>query len=144
LLVDFRALTAHVQLLQELYQAPFQSPLPRLCWINGEQPLNHAPLASGFRHNQPLQEDKIHAIAKRGVGPDVLSNPDLARLLLNPVALWDVHDRIEATWPETWLQRLDDVGRELITEMEELGLDQSIPGVPTPLSTPSKRNGATW
>src|SRR5580693_6939956 len=58
LLVDFRALTAHVQLLQEFYQAPFHSPLPRLGWINGEQPLNHVTPASGFRHNQLLHEEK--------------------------------------------------------------------------------------
>jgi len=140
LLVDFRALTAHVQLLQEFYQATFHAPLPRLGWINGQQPLDHATPARGFRHNQLLPEDKAQAIAKRGVGSDVLSNQDLAVLLLNPAALWDVHDLIEATWPQTWVQRMDEVGWDLMTEMEELGLDLSIPGVPIPLSTPSKRN----
>lgn len=132
LLVDFRPLTAHVELLQEFYQAHFHPPLPRLAWFDRRQPLDYAAPAEGFRHNKLLPEDMARAITKHGVGSDVLSNQDLAVLLLNPKALFDVHDLIEATFAEFWLPRMEAVGRELEAEMVAMGLDVSIPGVPTP------------
>ena len=130
LLVDFRALAAHVELLQAFYRAPFHSPLPRRFWCDGKQPLNRTIPAPGFPHNQFLPEEKAKAIAELGIGSDVLNNHELAVLLLNPGALWDVYDLIDATFPETWLQGMDRVGRELMAEMEAQGLDLSIPGVP--------------
>jgi hypothetical protein len=122
LLVDDRAEIAHIELLQEFYRARFRYPLSRRFWQGGPRP----PLVvvAGFRHNQLLPEQTARAVAERG--PDVLSPDELAVLLLNPYALWDLADLIDFVLPDYWLGRMDQVGREL---MERHGLEVAIPGV---------------
>jgi hypothetical protein len=85
-----------------------------------------AEAAPGFRHNELLPEGKVLAVAERG--PDTLTDAELTTLLLNPLALWDVADVINAMLPEYWLGRMNEVGRQL---MEEYGLEVTIPGLPS-------------
>ena len=142
ILVDSRLLLAHLDLLQEFYGARFDSPLPRRFLgegglaveslrqagteraNGGEAPRGEG--VTGFRHNGLLPEAEARAIAGRG--PDMLADTELATLLLNPLALWDVADLINALLPEYWLGRMNEVGRQL---MEEYGLKVAIPGLPS-------------
>ena len=59
-------------------------------------------------------------------GPGVLSSDELAVLFLNPYALCDLADLIDFLTPEYWLERLGQVGQELI---DRLGLHIPIPGL---------------
>jgi hypothetical protein len=123
-LTDFRALRVHIGLLEGFYQTQFgQIPgLPRIM-MEGK-PLFRLEAAAGFRHNGLLPEDAARAVAERG--PGVLPDHDLARLLLNPLALWDVADLIDYLLPAHWLDRMEAVGREM---EEEYDLRVPIPGV---------------
>jgi hypothetical protein len=49
LLMDVRAETAHIGLLQEFYRAQFRYPLSRRFWQGGPRP--PLEVAAGFRHN---------------------------------------------------------------------------------------------
>ncbi len=121
-LVDVRAEMAHVKLLQEFYQAKFSYPLSRCFWQGEPRP--SFELAAGFRHNQFLPEQRARDVAEHG--PGVLSSDELAVLFLNPYALWDLADLIGYLMPEYWLDRLGQVGQELI---DRLGLHIPIPGL---------------
>jgi hypothetical protein len=125
LLVESRAEFAHVDLLQEFYRAKFRSPLSRWFWDGGPRP--RFEIAAAFRHNRFLPEEKARAVAEHG--PRVLSADELAALLLNPYALWDIADLIRFSFPDYWLPRLQQVAQE---HMERLGLDMSIPGIDLP------------
>jgi hypothetical protein len=133
LLVDSRPMLAHLALLQEFYGVPFRSPEPRWCRPEGGSPAVKPP--GGFQHNQLLQEETVRAIVERG--PEVLTDDELARLLLNPLALWDVADRINVLLPPYWLPRMEEVGRQL---MEEYGLEVAIP---RPAADPSGKKRKT-
>jgi hypothetical protein len=116
-LVDARAEVAHIEQLQQFYRATFHYPLSRRFWL-GEQwvpgsegtlasPYPPGEVAAGFRHNQLLPIQTAQAVAERG--PGVLSPDELALLLLNPYALWDLADLIDFLLPRYWLGRMDQV-----------------------------------
>jgi len=73
-----------------------------------------------FRHHELLPEEMGLAIGERGLG--VLPAAELARLALNPFALWDLADLIEESLPDYWLDRMDERGREMLDESGEPGL----------------------
>jgi hypothetical protein len=123
ILVDSGRLAAHIDLLRELYGATFRYRPPRRDWP-GDEPAPQVEPSPQFRHNQPLPESQARVIVEQG--PDSLSGTELAALLLNPYALWDLADLIDVTLPDYWLDRVEPVGQELIAEY---GLDTSIPGV---------------
>jgi hypothetical protein len=121
ILIESEPWVAHTKLLEKLYRARFRIPLPRV-WTEGQR-FVAADAARGFRHNQLLPEEEARTLAERGPGE---YPPDkLARLLLNPLALWDVSDLINSLQPAYWLPRMEELGREY---MERHGLDWSIPG----------------
>jgi hypothetical protein len=120
-LVDTRVQIAQLALLEQFHQAKFHPPVPRQVCPGEDLPPPLAP--AGFRHNQLLPEDKSSAVVERG--PNALTDEELAALLLNPLALWDLADRIHSLLPEYWLPHLDRVGQEL---MAEYGLEIAIPG----------------
>jgi hypothetical protein len=94
---------AHIDILQESYRTKFRYPMTRWFW-QGEPRPRHEP-APGFRHNRFLPAEKAQAVAERG--PGVLSPDELAELLLNPYALWDLFDLIHYTFPDYWEPRLE-------------------------------------
>jgi hypothetical protein len=122
LLVDDRAEVAHIDLLQEFYRTKFRYPLSRWFWQGEPRP--PIEVAAGFRHSQFLPEATAQAVAERGHA--VLSPDELAVLLLNPYALWDLADLISFLLPDYWRGRLHKVGLEL---MERHGLKIPIPGL---------------
>jgi hypothetical protein len=132
-LVDGRPLVAHLALLQELYGAKFRTPEPRRFRPEGGRPPVQPP--AGFRHNQLLPEETAQAIVERG--PEVLTDDELAPLLLNPLALSDVADLVNALLPAYWLPRMEEVGRQLIAEYD-LAL-----AVPRPTTDSSGRKRKT-
>jgi hypothetical protein len=111
ILADSRLLSAHLDLLQHLYGAPFHSPTPRLCRLEGESPVE-TEVATGFRQNRRLSDDRARAVAEQG--PDALNDEEVAALLLNPLGLTDVADLIGFLLPAYWLPHLEEMGRELI------------------------------
>jgi hypothetical protein len=122
LLMDVRAEIAHIELLQEFYRATFRYPLSRRFWSGEPRPL--LAVTPAFRHNQFLPEETGRAVAERGL--DVLSDDEVAILLLNPYALWDLADLIDFLLPTYWLDRMDQIGRDL---MQRHHLEVAIPGV---------------
>jgi hypothetical protein len=131
ILVDTVMLRLHVELLQECYGTRFRTPEPRRFRMEGEQ-ATQTPVAPGFRHSQLLPAEQARAIAEHGPdtaleGKPILTDEELAALLLNPLALWDLADLIMVLLPEYWLPRFDEVGRLL---MEQHGLEVAIPGEP--------------
>jgi len=122
LLIEVRAEFVHDELLQELYRAKCRYPLSR--WFCQGGPRPPLEVAAGFRHNQLLPEEIARAVAERG--PAVLSADDLAVLLLNPYALYDLTDLIHFLFPDFWLGRMEQSGREY---MERSGVNIPIPGL---------------
>jgi hypothetical protein len=102
-------LLQHVAGLEQLYQARFVAPLPR-SWRHGAAPPVQSPPA-GFRHSAVLEEPLALAVLEGGVGQ--LPASDLARLLLNPCALWDLSDLISTVLPDYWLDRMNERGVQL-------------------------------
>jgi hypothetical protein len=122
IIVDSEALRAHLGLLQSLYPGSrFRGTLPRRFWVEGVPP-PRAEAPVGFRHNQPLEQEKALAIAQGGLV--VVSDAELAALLLNPLALWDLSDLISFLHPASWRPRMKEAGREL---MQRHGLRATIP-----------------
>jgi hypothetical protein len=122
LLMDVRVEKPHFKTLQEHYRAKFRYPLARCFWQGDPRPATE--VAVGFRHNQFLAEQTAQAVAERG--PGVLSADELAALLLNPYALWDLSDLIDELEPEFWRERMQQVGQALI---DRHGLYIPIPGL---------------
>jgi len=116
---------AHVRQLEHFYQARFSTPLTRI--LTEWQPYIRPDTAVGFRHNQLLPEAEARSLAEKG--PDDYPPDKLARLLLNPVALWDVSDLISTFLPDYWLPRMDELGRAY---MEKHGCKWKIPGEDDP------------
>jgi hypothetical protein len=63
-----------------------------------------------FRHQTLLAEERAEQVVSEGAG--VLSNDELAVLLLNPIALRDLAFRIGEELPDYWLERMSEVGRQ--------------------------------
>lgn len=99
-LIEFAALERHVTLLQQLYASRFSYPRPRRDRWDVDQPLQE-PADSQFTHDEPLPDDRVLAILNEGV--DTLDGEELARLTLNPVALFDLYDCIDEVQPDYWL-----------------------------------------
>jgi hypothetical protein len=116
---------AHIRQLEHFYQARFSTPLPRI--LTEWRPYIRPDTAVGFRHTQLLPESEARALAEKG--PDDYPPEKLARLLLNPVALWDVSDLISTFLPDYWLPRMDELGRAY---MEKHGCNWTIPGEDDP------------
>jgi hypothetical protein len=125
LMVDGRSANGHIQLLQEFYQGTFAPPsLPRWLCREGPPPARRTDPNAGFRHYQLLPEEKALAVAERG--PEALTDEELAVLLLNPFALWDLADLILTLLPRYWMDIFGAVGKE---EMERLGRELPLPGI---------------
>jgi hypothetical protein len=102
----------HIAALERLYGASYRAPLPRSL-RGGENP-PAPPVPSEFRHSAALAEPLARAVAEGGV--DRLPESDLAQLLLNPHALWDLDDLINSLLPDYWLRRMEEVGLQLARE----------------------------
>jgi hypothetical protein len=109
MLPDWEKLSEHLALLAQLYEQVFratrQGPSP------GE---TQAPGNPTFRHCELLSEEQLTAIGQRGPVAEVLSDAELARLLLNPFALYDLSEWICTTIPDWWVEPLAEVGQELV------------------------------
>ena len=123
--LDFEAQAAHLRLLEEFYQTKFDNPGLSRRLMEG-QPVYRIEAAAGFPHKQVSKQ--AEDVAQHG--PTVLESHELAELLLNPLALWDLADLIDFRQPGYWLQRMEEVGRTLMTKS---GLGVSI-GVPADAS----------
>lgn len=104
-LIDFDSLDQHIGQLQRLYQSRFRYPRPRRDRGNLQLPVE-PPQDSAFRHAGTLPDEKVTAILDKGV--DGLSNDELARLLLNPRALFDLFDCIDELQPDYWIEAIHD------------------------------------
>ena len=137
--VDFEALEQHLLFLRELYDAPFSFPRPRRdCWTAEQLQAPTEP--TKFRHVSRLDDERIRAVADEGV--DALSDAELAKLLLNPFALFDLFDVIDDLLPEKWQPVMHTVGKELLNRGEKAALtpkERVVP--PKPSSTPVGREG---
>jgi hypothetical protein len=122
-LTDDDKLEEHVDLLGELYRASFRPPTPRRDRWEGEPTAPVRPIV--FTHVGLLAEDRIDAVLEQG--PDTLANDELARLLLNPIALYDLADLIRTRLPSWWIEPLAEAGRavirrhDLVIEVPEVG-----------------------
>jgi hypothetical protein len=129
LLMDVLPRLAHVRLLEKYYKAKFDPPLPRRLFPGENLPAPPPP--AGFRHNQLLPPEVARAVAEQGPNARIDDQPalpdsELAKLLLNPLALWDVSDLIDTLLPRYWDARMDAIGRRYL---EESGLEIQIPGI---------------
>jgi hypothetical protein len=102
----------HLAALERLYGASYRAPLPRS--LRGGETLPAPAVPAEFRHSAALAEPLAQAVVEGGV--DRLPESELARLLLNPHALWDLDDRIATAMPDYWLRRMQDVGIQLARE----------------------------
>jgi hypothetical protein len=106
----------HIAALERRYGAHFAPPLPR-CWRDGMDLPAPKPPAE-FPHSAVLEESLAQAVLEGGV--DRLPESDLGKLLLNPLALWDLMDRINSVFSDYWLRRMEEVGVPLA---REIGID---------------------
>ena len=132
ILVDYPSLDEHIRFLQELYQSPFcyaRSRGDRSAGMSEKQPDDNR-----FRYTDCLADETIVAVADQGL--DGFANPDteIARLLMNPYALFDLHDALNELYPEAWYGVMHEVGRELV--MRETGTEHFRPGPPVPKPEP--------
>jgi hypothetical protein len=98
-LLDFESLKRHIDLLSSLHSEPFRVPQPRRdSWI-GARP--EPPQKTAFRFSQPLPDELVVRIMDDGVA--CLDATQLGELLLNPYALYDLHDVLDDTLPAAWL-----------------------------------------
>jgi hypothetical protein len=120
-LLDFEALDLHISLLQELYGTSFAYPRPRRERWNISQPLD-APQANAFNHSQRLSEQRVAAILDDGI--DILSDEELAELLLNPFALYDLFDVIDDVQPDNWMDAMHNLATS-VASLELTGKHRS-------------------
>lgn len=111
-------LVPHVRQLERFYRGRFRAPLPRalLAGAGPERPPPDPP----FRHTGLLTAGQSTAVLGRGISAlgDAILFPEgeptaLARLLLNPYALFDLSDMISYRLPVAWRDRLEASGRPL-------------------------------
>jgi hypothetical protein len=132
ILVDVAdGLVPHIRQLERYYKASFSAPISR-CLIPGCNPTWSVP-DFHFRHRQRLNDQQMTALAV--VGIEALRNgvlfPDgetveLAKLLLNPYALFDLSDLITYSVPFVWQDRFAESGKRLVSQ-----LNLRIPGEET-------------
>jgi hypothetical protein len=65
-------------------------------------------LGGRVRHGEPLADDVARDVLAGGLG--TLDESALVRLLLNPIALWDLHTLICEELPDYWIERLAEAG----------------------------------
>jgi hypothetical protein len=109
LLVCFAALKEHVAELRRLYDSPFRFPTSR----RERRPwLRESPCpATKFPFTDTLKKERIVDVLEGGI--EALSDQEKAELLLNPFALYDLHDVILEAAPDAWLPVMNQVGREM-------------------------------
>jgi hypothetical protein len=112
LLEPLTGLKPHIELLEKLYQARFHVPLPRRMRVPGVP--TPPPAGGGFPYTELLPEKQALAVLEWGVA--ALPADVLARLLLNPYALWDFADLIDTALPDYWIDRLEERGLQLLGE----------------------------
>jgi hypothetical protein len=114
----------HLAHLEKLYQAEFRR-FPSRRDRTPEQVAVPGGPNVRFRYRDLLPEDQALAIVERG--PDALcdravfqeeKDVQAARLLLNPYALWDLADLIDALLPDYWLD-------QMTAHAPEVGIDLS-------------------
>ena len=110
----------HLATLERFYGGHFKAPLPRMCHWGIDLPRPEP--AAEFRHSTLLPEALAMAVVEGGV--DRLPEDELARLLLDPYALWDLFDLINSQWSDYWINRMNTVGKQLALE-SGLDLDAS-------------------
>jgi hypothetical protein len=98
-------LKKHIANLEMLYRGTFVPPLPR-SWRPDLPP--GPGKSTGFRHAEVLAEPLAQTVLEGGV--DRLADADVARLLLNPHALWDLWDLIHTLLPDYWIEQMEEEG----------------------------------
>jgi hypothetical protein len=111
-LADSDKLSEHAALLAELYRGVIRPPTSRRDRWHGEPAAWPSP--STFTHFEPLAEGLAKAIAENGSAVATLTEDQLARLLLNPFALYDLADLIRTTLPNWWIEPMAAAGRAMI------------------------------
>ena len=111
LIVDYDSLESHLAHLQKLdresfhYERPdpFQEKAYRLPVFEER---------SRYKYREPLSDEQIASVADKGL--DALSDGEVAKLLLNPVALLDLYRVIDELNPEAWHAAFHDAGMALL------------------------------
>ncbi|EDL57294.1 hypothetical protein [Gimesia maris] len=76
-------------------------------------------LKQKYRFREDLAPEQIKEYVEWGVEPEQLSNDQLAELLLNPIALYSLHDALVDEYPEYWENIIRQESRKTV---EDLGL----------------------
>ena len=124
ILLDFEALDQHLIFLQQLYKATFHYPSPRREGRNLDEN-NDTGISPGFAHCERLTDQQLTAVMDRGA--DIFSNEELIKLLLNPVALFDLHDTIDDVQPDLWLDNLHELANEVLPTESGVGKGSDMP-----------------
>lgn len=133
ILLETPALLGHIHLLESLYGEPFSFPsrtrgprpepisLPSSAgaqlreWWQSTPPGGQSsprPSTTTFSPRQPPSPELAAKVVREG--PEQLLSGELAALLLSPVVLCDIAERISLSLPEYWLPHMERLGRELI------------------------------
>jgi hypothetical protein len=112
LMVDAAALLAHVRWIQDRFNCSVQIPPAQGAWREG--PIELPMAGSRLPYTDLLPENLARSVAQ--LGPDALTDEMLATILLNPFALADLHDLIDAELPEFWLDVMEEVGQERLSD----------------------------
>jgi hypothetical protein len=109
MMTDFDCLHQHIRALEEFYHGSFAYPRPRRdAWV-ADQPLQDDAHKT-FPYSNRLSDVRIADIADHG--PDILTDDELARLFLNPFALYDLFDVIDELNPDAWMEILHATGKK--------------------------------
>jgi hypothetical protein len=125
ILVDFSALDEHIALLQKCYNnAPFSYSRPG-ARLDLESAATSSDL-SRFTHHERLPESDetridVTTILNQGVAPflNVDREEELRRLLLNPVAVYDLFDVIDEIQPSHWLAEMTAIATPQFAAQEQ-------------------------
>jgi hypothetical protein len=142
LLLGGFVLDRHLTHLGKVYDATFRRFASRRDRTEEDPAIPGGP-DMRFRHHAFLSTNQASAILERG--PDALHDRsrfpegegiEMARLLLNPYALWDLTDLVDSLLPDYWLNRMTEYGQELATEV---GIEL-MPGTPL-MEKPTEKEG---
>jgi hypothetical protein len=129
-LLDTQALLGHIRLLERHYGERFPfvpapgGPWPEQFSLLPSHLLDPAwpgwwqgaaaeqSSANAFSPMQPFSWEQALAVARNG--PEELTRQELAALLLSPIVLCDLAERISTDLPSYWLPRMDEIGQELM------------------------------